>query len=110
VTAETVQFDTDPNETDRLAMCDWFRRHGIDSKWIPLHSAITRWLLPDNPGIEYDQFVLDDKGNLLPDYEGGIPLDVRRETLWVPMEANPLPFPDLNMAKTLRDQNKSLDV
>lgn len=94
MTAETVRFDTDPSETERLAMCDWFRRHGINSQWIPLHSAITRWLLPDNPGIEYDQFVLDNHGHLVIDERSP---DLERETLWFPMEANPLPFPDLTI-------------
>lgn len=93
MTAETVQFDTDPNESERLAMCDWFHRHGIDPQWIPMDSAITRWLLPDRPGIEYDRYVLDDHGHLVIDARSSD--DCPRETLWFPMEANPLPFPSM---------------
>lgn len=95
MSAESIQFGTGPEEPQRLAMCDWFQRHGIDPKWIPMDAIITRQLLPEPPGIEYDQYVLDDEGNLVLDaraLESGP--DVERETLWFPMEANPSPFPD----------------
>jgi hypothetical protein len=79
----------------REAMCVWFRAHGIEPDDVPdSNGHVYRHLLPNLPGITYERYAITRRpgGGTIDrrDADGGI----ARDTVWVPMEADPLPFPD----------------
>lgn len=80
-----------PTEPVRTDMCDWFTRHGIDPNQVPGDwGRVSRHCLPDLPGISLEMFVRGTSGGWAKNEAGD---DVKRETVWIPMEADPLPFP-----------------
>lgn len=79
------------NEPFRLAMCTWLRAHGIDPDLISVDNGwVARHTKPNLPGVTYSSFVRLPNGNIKKDHELGAPAV---ETVWLPMEADPLPFP-----------------
>jgi hypothetical protein len=90
MTTDTLRFEDYPVAAVRLPMIEWMERHGINHDLVPIPCTITRHLLPDLPGISYPLYVTDDNGSiqLTPDL-----LAAQIEDVWLPMEANPLPFP-----------------
>jgi len=75
-----------PPQAERLVWCEWFRRHGVDPKDVPIPTRIERHC--DTYRLVYETFSKDAHGK--PYYDLS---DLVRVRTFVQLEGPPLPFP-----------------
>lgn len=87
----SAMFEKAPEEW--RALLDWCRLHGLDPRQMPAAQVIERDL--ERCRVEYDRYVLDDRGHVQRDPHSSDPTQVWIVRTSAQGETPPMPFPDV---------------
>lgn len=86
------EFDRVPPELDRLAVCEWLQRHGVD----PREVAVPGWieLRPERRQVAWAAYLWEEAADGEPRriLRSAADAGIRRESV-LQLEARPMPFP-----------------